>query len=164
MPDPITLIPGTLGLAAQVVMGFTEYLQNVKDAPQVIKSIRLEANTLKGVLETLSMTFEEGIDPAAQASLEECLMQCQETLRELEKLVMPEGGDTTMTEARRDAPAKTHRTSSPYARYAVAREAPAQDAQKYHSPRPTSSQMSSLLLVHLLAQTSDDPAVRRLSL
>ncbi|KAI0881879.1 uncharacterized protein GGS22DRAFT_191602 [Annulohypoxylon maeteangense] len=93
MAETVFLTIDVIKQAASVANSFAQYTKSVKDAPKVVKSITLEVNILKGILEYLGATIEGDIDPTNKASLEECLNSCRGTLSELEKLVAPEDKD-----------------------------------------------------------------------
>ncbi|KAI1457122.1 hypothetical protein F4805DRAFT_467607 [Annulohypoxylon moriforme] len=93
MADPVFLTIDIIKLAASVATSFVDYAKSVKDAPKVVRSITLEVNILKGILEFLGTTLEGGVGPECNAALVECLESCGATLSELEKLVLPQSED-----------------------------------------------------------------------
>ncbi|KAL7626918.1 hypothetical protein AAE478_003692 [Parahypoxylon ruwenzoriense] len=93
MADPIFLLPTVLKQTAQVANNFGKYMKNVKDAPKMVRTIILEVNKLTGVLNTLAITLEAAQVPTSKQWLLDSLKQCQSTLGDLEKLVIPEEAD-----------------------------------------------------------------------
>ncbi|KAI1102810.1 hypothetical protein F4804DRAFT_333871 [Jackrogersella minutella] len=94
MADPFSVTLEVIGLATEVASILIEYGRNMKDAPNIVRAIALEVNILKGTLETLNATLDSDQKTAnKQSGLSECLSQCRDTLRELEKLVAPEKGE-----------------------------------------------------------------------
>ncbi|OTA60367.1 hypothetical protein K449DRAFT_435470 [Hypoxylon sp. EC38] len=93
MAETVIFAYEIIKLCGEVAHSFTEYLQNVKDAPRIVRSINQEVHTLTGVLENLRASLEYEELSASKESIFDALNNCADILCELNKLVAPEGVD-----------------------------------------------------------------------